>query len=151
LIATATFGEQGTEVTMGHGAPQAEFGALLRGLRERAGRSANALAREVEVDPSYLSRIENGGREAPRSHVVFAFGQALGLSLFDLNRLLLAAGYAPASLRQLGGWDEALQDVVDVLTDPLLTPTARDEFRSVVHLVAANWGQRGARPQGSAS
>src|SRR5262245_16932260 len=146
LIATMTPVDQQPGGGQDHEVSHVEFGALLRRLRERAGQSGNALARAVEVDPSYLSRIEHGGREAPRPHVVFALGQALGLSLLDLNRLLFAAGYAPASLQQLGGWDDALQDVVDVLTDTRLTPAARDEFRSVLHLVAANWG-RGARQQ----
>jgi transcriptional regulator with XRE-family HTH domain len=118
-----------------------EFGPLLRKFREDARRSGNALAREVEVDPSYLSRIEHGEREPPRPAVIMAMGRALGLSLFDLNRLLLAAGYAPTSVLQLGRWDPALQDVVDVLTDPRLTPAEREEFRSVVRLIATHWGR----------
>ena len=147
MIATASFDQHAYETGDGlrQETPHAEFGSLLRRFRERDGRSGHALARAVDVDPSYIWRIESGDREPPRANVVFAFGRALGLSLYDLNCLLLTAGYAPASLQQLGGWDEALQDVVDVLTDTRLTAAARDEFRSVLHLVAANWGQRGAR------
>jgi transcriptional regulator with XRE-family HTH domain len=118
-----------------------EFPELLRMFRERAGRSGNALAREVEIDPSYLSRIEHGDREPPRPQVVAALAQALGLSVLDRNRLLLAAGHAPLSLVQLGHWDPALQAVVDVLTDIHLTSDDRDEFRTVVRAIAAHWGR----------
>src|SRR3954465_7524511 len=119
-----------------------EFPALLRSFRERGGRSRNALAHEVGVDPSYLTRIEHGDREPPRQHIVEALARALRLSLPDRNRLLVAAGYAPLSVVQLGAWDDALQAVADVLNDIRLSPEERNEFRSVVRLISARW--RGA-------
>jgi len=67
-----------------------EFPAMLRGFRERAGRSRNNLAQEVGVDPSYLTRIEHGDREPPRLHIVEALARALRLPLQDTNRLLVA-------------------------------------------------------------
>ena len=119
-----------------------EFPALLRSFREAAGRSRNNLAHEVGVDPSYLTRIEHGDREPPRQHIVEALARALRLSLPDRNRLLVAAGYAPLSVVQLGAWDDALQAVADVLNDIHLSPEERNEFRSVVRLISARW--RGA-------
>src|SRR3954463_2103962 len=119
-----------------------EFPALLRSFRERGGRSRNALAHEVGVDPSYLTRIEHGDREPPRQHIVEALTRALRLSIPERNRLLVAAGYAPLSVVQLGAWDDALQAVADVLNDIDLTPEERNEFRSVVRLISARW--RGA-------
>jgi len=94
------------------------------------------------VDPSYLTRIEHGDREPPRQHIVEALARALRLSLPDRNRLLVAAGYAPLSVVQLGAWDDALQAVADVLNDIRLSPEERNEFRSVVRLISARW--RGA-------
>src|SRR4051812_23923812 len=119
-----------------------EFPDLLRSFRERNGRSRNALAHEVGVDPSYLTRIEHGDREPPRQHIVEALTRALRLSVQERNRLLVAAGYAPLSVVQLGSWDDALQAVADVLNDIELSPEERNEFRSVVRLISARW--RGA-------
>lgn len=116
-----------------------DFPALLRSFRERAGRSRNALAHEVGVDPSYLTRIEHGDREPPRQHIIEALARALRLSVPERNRLLVAAGYAPLSIMQLGAWDDALQAVTDVLNDVHLSPEERNEFRSVVRLISARW------------
>jgi len=116
-----------------------DFPTLLRSFREAAGRSRNNLAHEVGVDPSYLTRIEHGDREPPRQHIVEALARALRLSLPDRNRLLVAAGYAPLSVVQLGAWDDALQAVADVLNDIRLSPEERNEFRSVVRLISARW------------
>ena len=116
-----------------------EFPVLLRSFRERAGRSRNNLAHEVGVDPSYLTRLEHADREPPRLHIVEAVARALKLSVQDRNRLLVAAGYAPMSVVQLGTWDEALQAVADVLNDTQLSPEDLDEFRSVVKVISARW------------
>src|SRR5262245_11091975 len=116
-----------------------EFPTLLRSCREAAARSRNNLAHDVGVDPSYLTRIEHGDREPPRQHIVEALARALRLSLPDRNRLLVAAGYAPLSVVQLGAWDDALQAVADVLNDISLSQEERNEFRSVVRLISARW------------
>lgn len=116
-----------------------EFPTLLRSYRERAVRSRNALAHEVGVDPSYLTRIEHGDREPPRQHIIEAIARALRLTIQERNRLLLSAGYAPLSLMQLDNWDDCLQAVTDVLNDIHLSPEERDEFRAVVRLISARW------------
>ena len=120
-----------------------DFPTLLRSFRERAGRSRNALAHEVGVDPSYLTRIEHGDREPPRQHIIEALARALRLTVPERNRLLVAAGYAPLSIVQLGAWDDTLQAVTDVLNDIRLSPEERDEFRSVVRLISARWRSGG--------
>lgn len=116
-----------------------EFPTLLRSYRERAGRSRNALAHEVGVDPSYLTRIEHGDREPPRQHIVEAICRALRLAVPERNRLLVAAGFAPMSVVQLGAWDDALQSVADVLNDIHLTPEDRNEYRTVIRSISARW------------
>jgi transcriptional regulator with XRE-family HTH domain len=116
-----------------------EFPALLRGFRERNGRSRNALAHEVGVDPSYLTRIEHGDREPPRQHIIEALTRALRLSVPERNRLLVSAGYAPLSVVQLGAWDDALQDISDVLNDIELSPEERTEFRGMIRSICRKW------------
>ena len=83
----------------------------------------------------------------PRQHIVEAIARALRLSIPERNRLLVAAGYAPISIVQLGAWDDAFQAVADVLNDRNLSQEERDQFRSVVQLISARWqgvGQPGA-------
>ena len=116
-----------------------DFPQLLRGYRERTGRSRNNLAYEVGVDPSYLTRIEHGDREPPRQHIVEALARALRLSVPERNRLLVAAGYAPVSIVQLGAWDDAFQAVADVLNDHDLSDEERNEFRTIVRSISARW------------
>lgn len=116
-----------------------DFPTLLGSYRERAVRSRNALAHEAGVDPSYLTRIEHGDREPPRQHIIEGLARALRLTVPERNRLLVSAGYAPLSVMQYGSWDESLQSVIDVLNDFHLSPEERDEFRSVVRLIAERW------------
>ncbi len=124
-----------------------DFASLLRSFRERANRSRNNLAHEVGVDPSYLTRIEHGDREPPRQHIVEAIARALRLNVADRNRLLVAAGYAPLSVVQLGTWDDTLQAVADVLNDSKLSAEERQQFKDVVQMISARW--RGGRPLSS--
>ena len=121
-----------------------DFASLLRSYRERSNRSRNNLAHEVGVDPSYLTRIEHGDREPPRQHIVEAIARALRLAVADRNRLLVAAGYAPLSVVQLGTWDDTLQAVADVLNDSRLSAEERQQFKDVVQMISARW--RSGRP-----
>ena len=116
-----------------------DFPTLLRSFRERDKRSRNNLAYEVGVDPSYLTRIEHGDREPPRQHIVEALARALRLTVPERNRLLIAAGYAPVSIVQLGAWDDAFQAVADVLNDLQLSQEERDQYRAVVQAISAKW------------
>ena len=118
-----------------------DFAALLRRYRDRAGVSCNELARAVGVDPSYISRLERGEREPPRRRVVEALASALDLALDDQDRLLVSAGYAPATVAVLGRWDSTLQVVADVLVDSRIPSDELDNFREVIRLVAQRWRQ----------
>ena len=116
-----------------------DFATLLRYYRDRAGLSCNELARAVAVDPSYVSRLERGEREPPRRPIVERLANSLGLSLEDQDRLLVTAGYAPASVAVLGRWDSTLQEVADVLTDGRISEDELENFREVIRLVAQRW------------
>ncbi len=116
-----------------------DFASLLRLYRDRANLSCNELARAVAVDPSYISRLERGEREPPRRPVVERLASALQLSLEDQDRLLVTAGYAPATVAVLGRWDSTLQEVADVLTDGRIEGEELESFREVIHLIAERW------------
>ncbi len=116
-----------------------EFATLLRRFRERAGLSCNELARAVGVDPSYISRLERSEREPPRRRIVEGLASALELSLDDQDRLLVSAGYAPATVALLGRWDSTLQAVADVLVDRRISSQELDDFRQVIELLAQRW------------
>jgi transcriptional regulator with XRE-family HTH domain len=116
-----------------------DFATLLRTYRDQAHMSCNELARAVAVDPSYISRLERGEREPPRRPIVERLAASLGLSVEDQDRLLVTAGYAPASVAVLGRWDSTLQEVADVLTDARLSEEELDSFRQVIRLVAQRW------------
>ncbi len=118
-----------------------EFSTLLRRYRDRAGMSCNELARAVGIDPSYVSRLERGEREPPRRPVVERVTEVLHLELEDQDRLLVSAGYAPATVAVLGRWDSTLQAVADVLTDRRISSADLEDFRQVIHLLAERWRQ----------
>ena len=123
-----------------------EFATLLRRFRDRAGLSCNELARAVGVDPSYISRLERSEREPPRRRVVEGLAVALQLGLEDQDRLLVSAGYAPATVALLGHWDSTLQVVADVLVDRRIPAEELENFRHVIRLVARRWRQPGLSP-----
>jgi transcriptional regulator with XRE-family HTH domain len=75
------------------GAPSA--GALLREWRQRRNLSQFELALRSAVSARHLSFIETG-RARPSREMVLHLAERLEVPLRDRNRLLLAAGYAPA-------------------------------------------------------
>lgn len=58
-------------------------GAVLRGHRERQGRTLRDVAEDARVSVPYLSEVERGRKEAS-SEVLAAVCRALGLRLVDL-------------------------------------------------------------------
>lgn len=76
---------------------QNEFGALLRQAREAAGMTRDALSDSVGMDASYIYRLEVGNRR-PSRDAILSFVDALQIEGEDVNKWLLAAGYAPMPL-----------------------------------------------------
>lgn len=70
-------------------------GPLIREWRTRRRMSQLDLALEAEVSQRHLSFVESG-RSRPSREMVLLLAERLGVPLRDTNRLLLAAGYAPA-------------------------------------------------------
>lgn len=73
------------------------FGQMLRRLRIEAGLSQNQLARLAGCDPAYVNRLEPGSQPPPKRPVVLALAQVLELTPGRTDRLLYAAGLAPAT------------------------------------------------------
>ncbi len=131
------------------GEAAATFGATVQALRGQAGLSLNQLARRAGIDPAYVHRIESRALERPplpRRAVVLAIAAALGLDGRGTDELLTHAGYAPGAVLELGGWDEALATVADLLADAALSGPAKAEFREVLRILARRWGHTPRSP-----
>jgi len=75
--------------------PTVPLGTLLRDWRRRRRLSQLDLALEAGVSARHLSFLETG-RAKPSRQMVLHLSEQLDVPLRDRNRLLLAAGYAPA-------------------------------------------------------
>lgn len=70
-------------------------GEVLRRWRERRRLSQLELSIQAEISTRHLSFVETG-RSTPSREMVLRLAERLDLPLRERNRLLLAAGYAPA-------------------------------------------------------
>jgi transcriptional regulator with XRE-family HTH domain len=121
------------------------FAARVRALRLAAGLSLNELARRAGVDPAYIHRIEASRAPRatlPRRGVVLAIAAALRSDARQTDALLALAGHTPAALLELGGWDDTLASVAELLRDPTLSGPAKAEFREMVRLLARRWARQ---------
>lgn len=84
-------------------APDVPIGTLLRQWRERRRRTQLDLALDAGISARHLSFVETG-RSKPGAEIILRIGERLELPLRERNRLLLAAGHAPAFA------DRSLQD-----------------------------------------
>jgi transcriptional regulator with XRE-family HTH domain len=75
--------------------PAQSIGDLLREWRERRRLSQLALALDADVSARHLSFLETG-RSRPSREMLLRLMERLEVPLRERNRLLLAAGYAPA-------------------------------------------------------
>src|SRR5687767_5991561 len=73
----------------------ASFGEALRELRRARDLSQMGLAELADTSQRHVSFLELG-RSQPSRVMVLQIAEALGLSLQDRNRLLVAAGFAAA-------------------------------------------------------
>ena len=83
-----------------------EFGARLRELRTQAGMSQRELANNVNVDFTYLSKIENGVLPPPSEKVILRLAEVLNA---DKDELITLAGRIPADIAKILKNRKALQ------------------------------------------
>src|SRR6202161_2877683 len=80
---------------MATGSSVAHVGATLRQWRERRRLTQLELALDAGVSTRHLSFVETG-RSKPGRDMLLRVGERLEIPIRDRNRLLLAAGHAPA-------------------------------------------------------
>jgi transcriptional regulator with XRE-family HTH domain len=114
-----------------------DFTALLVKLRTACHMSRNHLALLIGVNPSYLTRIENGERNPPKLDIVDALARGLGVyGTSTHDQLRVAAGYAPATL---SAWTPSLSAVAKVVTSLDISQDSREEFETIVMGIAERW------------
>jgi hypothetical protein len=74
---------------------------LLRAYIGRDPRSLNRVAQAALLDVAYLWRLQAGEKRHPSRDVLIRLGLALRLEPEELDELLVAADYAPITLRRL--------------------------------------------------
>ena len=84
------------------------FGETLKKLRTKASKSKYRLTQYNGINEAYIFRLERGDRSNPSRDVVMMLGLALvessdSVPIWDIDTLLLSAGYAP--LRRRGEVD----------------------------------------------
>lgn len=121
--------------------PRDSFSGMLRHYRRRAGLNLMALSALLGKNHSYMARIESGDRNPPKRDYVLLLADALRLSAVERSRFLVAAGHTPEGVDEIG-WDDCLQAVLDILTDPYLTARQRESFALLVRLAANGWSPR---------
>ena len=107
------------------------FPELLVKLREERNLSKAELAKRAGLDPSSITRFEQGQR-APERLSIIQIADAMVLPAMDRDRLLASAGFRSEI------WDDAhLVDLVILLNDDSIDPQARSEVRSVLKMATA--------------
>ncbi|HEU0114715.1 MAG TPA: helix-turn-helix domain-containing protein [Thermomicrobiales bacterium] len=114
------------------------IGELLREWRERRRLSQLALALAADVSARHVSFIETG-RSRPSRDMVLRLAERLDVPLRERNRLLLAAGYAPAYPER----DLADPDLAQIRQAVDLVLAGHEPYPALAvdrhwHLVAAN-------------
>lgn len=107
------------------------FPELLVKLREERNLSKAELAKRADLDPSSITRFEQGQRAPERSSIV-QIADAMVLPAMDRDRLLASAGFRSEI------WDDqSLVDLVILLNDDAIDSQARSEVRSVLKMATA--------------
>lgn len=84
--------------------PEETFGARIQRLRREKHLTQREVASELDIDFTYLSKLENNRGDTPGEETVRGLSRVLGV---DAEELLAAAGKLPPALR-----DRAQKDVV---------------------------------------
>lgn len=107
------------------------FPSLLQRLREDRNLSKADLAKRTGLDPSTITRFEQGARQ-PERETVMQLADGMVLPMPERDLLLAAAGFRS----QL--WDDPLLvDLMHLLNDPGIPEAARDEARSAVRMAVS--------------
>jgi transcriptional regulator with XRE-family HTH domain len=129
--ASAPSGDEVLATTVAHPAAVA-FPALLEGYRVQRGWSKADLAKRAELDPSTITRLEQGARKPDRDTVV-QIAAAMALTIADRDRLLAAGGYRSDT------WDDPdLVQIATLLADPSVPAVVRDDIRAMLRVAISH-------------
>lgn len=109
------------------------FKTLLRQLRERANLKQRDLAGLTKLDPTFISRLESGERNASRDNVE-ALADALSASPRERLDLLVAADV-------MISLDPLLEDLLVLWWSEALPSSVRAQLKTVIE-VAVSYGNR---------
>lgn len=108
-----------------------EFPGMLERLRDERGWSKADLAKRASLDPSSITRFEQGSRH-PDRETVLLLAETMALPLGHRDRLLAAAGYRSEL------WDDPLLvDLSALLADTSVPDSLREEVRSILKAALA--------------
>lgn len=120
-----------------------DFGTQLRHLRLLAGWTTRELAARAHMDPTYVTRIEEGRRPPPSRPFVERLAQVLPLATtIERDQFYAGAGLLPP-----GGWDSSMTTLRTLLARPELTPAARAQFLAAMGIAFARAVYGDARRQ----
>lgn len=112
----------------------ADFGGLLKTMREGRRVSQSKLAERADFDHSYVSRLESGAR-MPTRDAVERLATALSLSQTEEDGLLAAAGFLPRDVSSLLSDEPVLGEVLDLLQNDAVPMEYRENIRQVLRLL----------------
>jgi transcriptional regulator with XRE-family HTH domain len=112
----------------------ADFGGLLKTMREGRRVSQSKLAERADFDHSYVSRLESGAR-MPTRDAVERLATALSLSQTEEDGLLAAAGFLPSDVSSLLSDEPVLGEVLDLLQNDAVPMEYRENIRQVLRLL----------------
>ena len=108
-----------------------DFPGMLERLRDERGWSKADLAKRARLDPSSITRFEQGSRHPDRDTVLL-LAETMALPLGQRDRLLAAAGYRSEL------WDDPLLvDLSSLLADTSTPKSIREEVRSILKAALA--------------
>lgn len=131
VISQSDIGRQGPSDSPVRPQESTAFGRELALLREGREWSKADLAKRAGLDPSSITRFEQGSRN-PDRETVLLLATSMVLPAIDRDRLLAAAGYRSEV------WDDPmLVELAHILADRTLPAGIRDQVRSVVQMAIA--------------
>jgi transcriptional regulator with XRE-family HTH domain len=108
------------------------FPRLLAAMREARSWSKADLAKRADLDPSTITRLEQGSRKPDRETVV-QLAEAMALPVADRDRLLAAGGYRSDT------WDDPeLIEIAALLADPSIAPPVRHDIRTMLRVAISH-------------
>ena len=108
-----------------------DFARQLERLRDERGWTKADLAKRSSLDPSSITRFEQGTRSPDRATVI-QISNAMALPVIDRDRLLAAAGY------RSDVWDDPrLVELSQILADKDMPDDVRNQVQSVLDMAIA--------------